>query len=149
MSVSTETPIEALAFCLSSACPGNVQEPCDAVLNVVSYTYGDAGSTDGFSPHTERSVEHVRFADETDMACSVCGGRREISRQERPVYPKAGGDPRESQSTNAEVNVMKLVMEERSKADAEKAALRAEIDAIKAEMGQKANRSGPKPKVED
>jgi hypothetical protein len=133
MGLSVETPVRALAFCLDATCPGNVQAPCDGVLNVTTHTYLDAGGDLG--PHTERSMEYLRFADEDDRTCEVCGGAREISLQERPVYPKAGGDPRSQQSSGAEVNLMALMMKQNE-----------ELAALKAEMAQKANRSGPKPK---
>lgn len=134
MSISTETPVEALAFCLDATCPGNSQEPVDGVLNRTEHTFLDGGGDLG--PFVERSMEYLRFADEEDATCSVCAGRREISQQVRPVYPKVG-NPNQQQTSAAEVNVMKLMMDQQ-----------AEIAKMRAELEQKASKPGPKPKAD-
>jgi hypothetical protein len=111
MSISTETPVQALAFCLDATCPGNAQEPVDGILNVTEHTFLDGGGDLG--PFVERSMEYLRFADEDHATCTVCHGRREISQQVRPVYPKVG-NPNQQQTSAAEVNVMKLMMDQQA-----------------------------------
>jgi hypothetical protein len=134
MSISTETPVRALGFCLDATCPGNAQEPADGVLNVTTHTFLDGGGDLG--PFVERSMEYLRFANEEDATCTVCGGHREISQQVRPVYPKVG-NPNQQQTSAAEVNVMALMMKQQE-----------EIATMKAELAQKAAKPGPKPKAE-
>lgn len=135
MSISTETPVQALAFCMDATCPGYTQQPVDGILNVTTHTYLDGGGDLG--PFVERSQEYLRFADEAaDATCDVCTGPRGISQQERPVYPKQV-NPNQQQTSAADVNIMKLMMDQQ-----------AEIAAMRAELEQKAAKPGPKPKVE-
>lgn len=134
MSISTETPVQALAHCQDATCPGYTQQPVDGILNVTEHTFLDGGGDLG--PFVERSMEYLRFADEADATCGVCQGPRGISQQERPVYPKSG-NPQQQQTSAAEVNVMKLMMEQQ-----------ATIAKMQAELESKASKPGPKPKVE-
>lgn len=135
MSISTETPVQAYAHCQDATCPGYTQQPVDGILNVTTHTFLDGGGDLG--PFVERSMEYLRFADEhADATCDVCGGPRGISQQERPVYPKQH-DPNRQQTSAAEVNVMKLMMDQQ-----------AEIARMRAELDQKASKPGPKPKPE-
>jgi hypothetical protein len=60
--------------------------------------------------------------------CRAVSG--EISQQVRPVYPKVG-NPNQQQTSAAEVNVMKLMMEQQ-----------AQIAEMKAELAQKAAKPG-------
>lgn len=135
MSIATETPVEAYKFCMDATCPGYTQQPVDGILNVTTHSYLDGGGDLG--PFTERSMEYLRFADESrDGTCEVCSGPAGISQQERPVYPKQG-NPNQQQTSAAEVNVMKLMMDQQR----EMAELRAQLD-------QKASKPGPKPKTD-
>jgi hypothetical protein len=134
VSISTETPVKAFKFCLDASCPGYTQQEVDAILNVTEHTFLDGGGDLG--PFVERSQHYIRFADEADATCDVCHKDAGISQQERPVYPKQV-NPNQQQTSAADVNIMKLMMDQQ-----------AEIAAMKAELSQKAAKPGPKPKVE-
>lgn len=144
MSLVSESPVRALKFCLDATCPGYEQREVDGILNVTSHSYLDGGGDLG--PFPERSMEYLRFADPEDAACDVCGKAAEISQQTRPVYPKSSNQPVQQSS---DVNMAKLYMDQREAAEAEKAAMRAEMDDLKALVAAQArSKPGPKPKVD-
>jgi hypothetical protein len=92
--------------------PRHTQQPVDGILTVTAHTFLDGGGDLG--PFVERSMEYLRFADEDRRDVTVCQGRREISQQVRPVYPKVG-NPNQQQTSAGEVNIMKLMMDQQAR----------------------------------
>jgi hypothetical protein len=89
--VSTEQEIEAWANCQYALCPGSGQEKVPAVRNVVEHSFESRG---GDIPGIENSQVYLRFVNETDSTCAVCGAARVLSEQVRPTYqPLSGHDP--------------------------------------------------------
>lgn len=77
------------AFCPDSRCPGNAVVEVPAVRQVSEFLYTDNG---GDIPGVERTVEHLRFADEgADAACPSCDRVRDLSPSPRPEYPAITG----------------------------------------------------------
>jgi hypothetical protein len=92
MPTVTETAIEAWASCHDGRCPGYKQQQVRGVLTTTQFSYFDFG---GDVPGIERSTEMIRFADEADAVCDVCGQPRLIADQVRPIYPNVSGVPQD------------------------------------------------------
>lgn len=89
--VSTDTQIEAWANCQYALCPGSGQEKVPAIRNVVEHSFESRG---GDIPGVENSQVYLRFVNEADSTCAVCGANRVLSEQVRPTYqPLSGHDP--------------------------------------------------------
>jgi hypothetical protein len=93
----TTSTVDAWAHCKDARCPGYGQKPVTALKELVEWTglalgAGGPGST-ALAQIVERSVEYVRFEDPEDVPCPTCGKDREVSLQERPVYPVITGFP--------------------------------------------------------
>lgn len=129
MPTAVETPVRAYAHCNDHTCPGYVQAEVDGILNVTTFRYMDAGSTDGMAGFPERSMEYLRFAFEGDSTCEICHGPRGISQQERPEYPKYVRTEREQ--PQADANVFKMMLDMKG----ELAELRAEKAAAESKRG--------------
>lgn len=100
----TEQNVRAGTFCPDALCPGNAIETVDAIKQTVDFTYNDAENkalTDRSSPlgpYTEHSVDYLRFADQADAECKVCGRTRELTPDvKRPIYQAQIFDSRTGQ----------------------------------------------------
>lgn len=100
MPTVSESVITGSAFCGASTknddgtftwCPGNDLELVELNRSEVTWTFGDAGSTDAFANFAERSNTYYSFKDETkDLDCPFCGGPRQVSPEVvRPDYSNA------------------------------------------------------------
>jgi len=92
MPTVTESPIEAYASCHNGRCAGYKQQPVQAIRTLTEFSYVDFG---GDVPGIERSTDLIRFADEADEPCPVCGEPRLVSDQVRPIYPNVSGVPQD------------------------------------------------------
>jgi hypothetical protein len=92
MPTVTETPVErAFAHCPQPRCPGNAQEPVEAVKRETAHTYRERG---GDGPGIESSWVTLAFAHEADVACPHCGHARDVADQQRKTYAALSGhDP--------------------------------------------------------
>jgi hypothetical protein len=155
----TETPIAAFAHCVNPMCRGRAQQPVDAIQKRVEISYFELG---GDMPGIERSSDHVLFAHDADVACPSCGGPREVTDQERPIIPSQIGQqdfllkliqegliagPGEDTEKRLAALEGKLANGGGGQ-DERIAALEAQIQALTAALEGKANKPGPKPKVE-
>lgn len=94
-----EDTVQAYAHCPDARCKGVAQESVPAVQTTTEWTFASRGGGDDpgglgnlFLPMVENSQTSLRFLDVTDMTCPHCGKPRELSPQERPVYPiQVGG----------------------------------------------------------
>jgi hypothetical protein len=91
MPSAVELPIRAYAHCVNSRCPGNKQQPVDAIVTETSYFYSEVGG-DGMFGHPERSMRHLRFADPEQSHCE-CGANRDLSETPRIQLDDSGHDP--------------------------------------------------------
>lgn len=85
MPTITQQTVEGYAHCRDSLCPGNEQELVHAVREL-SELYYKEWDPDGV-PGVMNSTVRFMFADPGDVACPHCGQNREVTDQERPVYP--------------------------------------------------------------
>lgn len=90
----TETTVKAYAHCPDPRCKGVKQDQVQAVRTLMEWTFESRGGGDDpggignlFLPMVENSQEHLRVADEADLACPHCENARELSTQPRPSYP--------------------------------------------------------------
>lgn len=105
----TEREVDGYAHCARfdeaelDWCPGNEQQPVRLIEQTVEYTFRDGwggrdigGPTDiVLAGQTEKSIIHLRFADEADIACPHCGQQRSCSTQVRPFYASVSGQPQD------------------------------------------------------
>lgn len=139
---TTVTPVSGFAHCVDSFCPGNAQEPVDAIHEEVFFRFTElGGDASGF----ERSQVHYRFADEQDAVCKTCGGPREVSPTKRPRYETSVGNP-DYLKQLIEQGRVKQPGEVAEAGDARIAALEAQLAEMRALLEGKANKPGPKPK---
>jgi len=88
-----ETNVTGWAHCGDARCPGYGQKPAEGIRTIVEHTIGSRGGDGIFVNIVENTNEYLRFSDSADIACPDCGKDREISLQERPVYPVITGFP--------------------------------------------------------
>lgn len=86
---------EGFAHCVNARCDGYGQEPVMVVRTVVEHTVGSRGGDGIFSNVVENTNEYLRLADEADIPCPSCSKDRDVSLQERPVYPIITGFPQD------------------------------------------------------
>lgn len=91
MPTPVETPVRAYAHCTNSRCPGNAQQPVDAVMVETFYSFQDTGG-DGMFAHPERSTTRLRFADDEESKCEQCGANRDLSAEPRMQLDDSGYD---------------------------------------------------------
>ena len=97
----TREPMRAWAHCPRRSapgvpCEGERQEEVAGIRETVAFTYSDGwGARMSSDPAdavlasiTERTVEHVRWADPADAPCPHCGHDREVTDQVRPTYDR-------------------------------------------------------------
>ena len=87
----TEAPVRAYAHCVNSRCPGNKQEPVDAIAVETIYSFQDTGG-DGTFAHPERTNMRLRFADPDQDRCEHCGKNRDLSETPRMQLDDSGYD---------------------------------------------------------
>lgn len=85
MPTITQQHVEGYAHCRDSLCPGNEQERVPAVREQSDLYYKE-WDPDGV-PGVMNSTQRFMFADQADVACPYCAQNREVTDQERPVYP--------------------------------------------------------------
>lgn len=86
-----ERPVEGFAHCNNARCPGNAQQPVEAVEVTTEFMYRDNGAN---APGVEKSVVELRFADDSVRLCPHCGRSREVTDTPRVVYDNLSGlDP--------------------------------------------------------
>ena len=93
MPAVTETTVDAYAACHDGRCAGYKQEAVQGIVTLTEFSYVDLG---GDVPGIERSTTLIRFADDNDVPCPVCGEERFISDQVRPIYPNVSGRPQDA-----------------------------------------------------
>ena len=156
-------------------CEGHKQQKVDAIRETVAWTFGDLNghSSDPMdamvSGMVQRSAEYIHFANEADRLCPSCGQPRQISDQVRPVYASLGG-PRggadqlfrnrkarreqaqaaQQTASAAERQATALEQLAANAAGPEVAALRGEIDELRAQLEANGNGHGePKQRASD
>lgn len=158
MPITTQEQIKAFAHCPDPLCLGNEQIEVQAIRTHTDVLYVDVGGT---IPGTDHSHDYYAFADEDEGACEHCGTFREVTDQRRPRYRnESGQDPltllkRQNEVAGKvvaleherEVEQLQRQLEQRDQA-ALFAEMRHEIEQLRSEVAGKANRSGPKPKVD-
>lgn len=151
MPMATETPVKAYAHCQDGRCGGYLQQEVEGIRTETVWTYLDHG---GDMPGIESSTQMVRFADESDAVCSFCAGPREISEQVRPEYPNISGhDPMGLFEFRGKTERELAEMRHNRELDAVKQEvvideMRREMAELRAMLADKANKPGPKPKVD-
>ena len=93
MPTVSEDAIDGYAACHDGRCAGYKQQPVRAIVTETQFSYVDFG---GDVPGIERSSTLIRFADEADIPCPVCGEPRFVSDQVRPIYPNVSGRPQDA-----------------------------------------------------
>lgn len=93
MPTVTENLIQGWASCRDGRCPGYKQEQVEAIVTVTAFSFIDLG---GDLPGTEREATLIRFAEEGETPCLVCGEPRLVSDQVRPIYPNVSGVPQDA-----------------------------------------------------
>lgn len=134
MPTVTDTLIDGYASCRDGRCPGYKQEPVKAILSLSEWTYFEQG---GDIPGVEKTTVLIRFADEADEPCSVCGEPRLVADQVRPIYPNVSGVPQDAllQVGRDSERVRELQLEA-AKRDAEMARMREQMERQSAQLEQ-------------
>ncbi len=128
----SKTPIEGFAHCRNARCAGYGQEKVSAERVLSEWTYVELG---GDMPGVEKSQVYVEFVDQGDAPCPHCGVDRVVTDKPRPTYqPLSGHD----QNGLLYLSGFNPAAQAASQANAEVEGLRAELEALKALIAEKA-----------
>ena len=109
--------------------------------DLTEFSYVELG---GDVPGIERSTTLIRFADEADIPCPVCGQDRFIADQVRPIYPNVSGRPQDAllhiNSSNERVRDVEL---QDAKREAEMAQMRVLMERQAAQIERLTRESEP------